>query len=181
MVVWCAVLVVSLAAFYDQVQRVFFILETGSTITQLKRAHGCSSVRCPAFASCQMLTSSYTCTYVVRMGTRVLRRTRVCTRVRTFTCRCTVRVSSKTSTIATGKRACEATSACIASLRGTVSVVVRVCGFHGWSSCLGTCSPGSGAVRVSSQPVAGRFVDASTCLQDERVSWSAYFAAFTAT
>jgi hypothetical protein len=46
--------------------------------------------------------------------------------------------------------ACTRTSACIASLR-TVSVVVRVCGFHGWSSWLGTCSPGSGAIRVSSQ------------------------------
>ncbi len=40
------------------------------------------------------------------------------------------------------------TSACIASLR-TVSVVVRVCGFHGWSSWLGTCSPGSGAVSTN--------------------------------
>jgi hypothetical protein len=29
--------------------------------------------------------------------------------------------------------ACTRTSACIASLR-TVSVVVRACGFHGWSS-----------------------------------------------
>ncbi len=50
----------------------------------------------------------------------------------------------------------------IATLR-TVSVVVRVCGFYGWSSWLGTCSPGSGAVRASS-----RIVDASTCLQDKR-------------
>jgi hypothetical protein len=44
--------------------------------------------------------------------------------------------------------ACTHTSACIASLR-TVSVVVRVCGFHGWSSWLGTCSPGRLRVNLS--------------------------------
>ncbi len=63
--------------------------------------------------------------------------------------------------------ACTHNSACIASLR-TVSVVVRVCGFHGWSSWLGTRSPGSGAVRVSSQLRAALLTRPPVSSQDKR-------------
>jgi hypothetical protein len=65
----------------------------------------------------------------------------------------------------------------------TVSVVVRVCGFHGWSSWLGACSPGLGAVRVSSQSRAALLTRPPVSRMDGmKLSWSesAYFAALTA-
>ena len=63
------------------------------------------------------------------------------------------------TTILASMWACTRTSDCIASLR-TVSVVVRVCGFHGWSSWLAWLGS-----RQSIKPVPGCFVDATTCLQ----------------
>ncbi len=68
--------------------------------------------------------------------------------------------------------ACTRTSACIAPLR-TVSVVVRAPGSApagstggrpGWASWVGWAL-GS---RQSIEPVTGRFVDTTTCLQDKR-------------
>jgi hypothetical protein len=58
--------------------------------------------------------------------------------------------------------ACTRTRACIASLR-TVSVVVRACGFHLAGHLLAWLGS-----RQSVEPVTGRFVDTSTCLQDKR-------------
>ncbi len=61
-----------------------------------------------------------------------------------------------------------------ASLR-TVSVVVRACGFHGWSSWLGTCSPCSGAVRASSQSRAALLTRPPVSrINGMKLSWSAY-------
>jgi hypothetical protein len=94
------------------------------------------------------------------------------------------------TTILASMWACTRTSACIDSLRTvsvvvpciaslrTVSVVVRACGFHGWSSWLGTCSPGSGAVRASSQSRAALLTRPPVSrINGMKLSWSAYFAA----
>jgi hypothetical protein len=84
------------------------------------------------------------------------------------------------TTILASVWACTRTSACIASLR-TVSVVVLVCGFHRWSSWLGTCSPGSGAVRASSQSRAALLTRPPVSrINRMTLSWSAYLAALTA-
>jgi hypothetical protein len=54
-------------------------------------------------------------------------------------------------------------------------VVVRVCGFHGWSSWLGTTSPGSGAVTVSSQSRAALLTRPPVSrMNGMTLSWSAY-------
>jgi hypothetical protein len=82
----------------------------------------------------------------------------------------TARIST---TILASMWACTRTSACIACIASLRTVSAYAGSFHGWSSWLGTCSPGSGAVRASSQSRAALLTRPPVCrINGMKLSWS---------